>query len=171
MKEKHIILRTPRSATRDMFSGATPAFRESAAAAAGMTLQVDEMDRRDISKLTRDADVVAVAPAMPMKLIEPLNAGANAQPAAGSVEWGIQAVGADTSPFDGDGIVVAVLDTGIDPSHPAFAGVTLVQKNFTAASDDDQNGHGTHCAGTIFGRDTGGTRIGVARGVKMALIG
>ena len=33
------------------------------------------------------------------------------------------------------------------------------------------HGHGTHCAGTIFGRDVDGMRIGVARGVKKALIG
>ena len=64
-----------------------------------------------------------------------------------------------------------MLDTGIDSTHPAFAGVTLVRKNFTAAGDDDQHGHGTHCAGTIFGRNTNGTRIGVAPGVTKALIG
>jgi subtilisin family serine protease len=83
----------------------------------------------------------------------------------------VQAVGADTSPFTGNGIVVAVLDTGIDPNHPAFAGVDLVRKNFTNAGDDDDHGHGTHCAGTIFGRDVNNTRIGIARGVKKAMIG
>jgi subtilisin family serine protease len=170
MKEKHIILRTPRRATRDPFLGPIPSFGV-AEPAAGMTLEIDELERREIPVLTRDQDVVAVAPAMPMKLIEPLDVSADAQPAAGSVEWGIQAVGADTSPFTGDGVVPAVLDTGIDPNHSAFAGVTLVRKNFTSESDNDQHGHGTHCAGTIFGRDTSGTRIGVARGVKKALIG
>ena len=33
------------------------------------------------------------------------------------------------------------------------------------------HGHGTHCAGTIFGKDVSGTRIGVARNIKRALIG
>jgi subtilisin family serine protease len=80
-------------------------------------------------------------------------------------------VGADTSPFSGDGIVVAVLDTGIDASHPAFEGVDIVQKDFTGEGVGDQHGHGTHCAGTIFGRTSEGTRIGVAPGVKKALIG
>jgi subtilisin family serine protease len=68
-------------------------------------------------------------------------------------------------------VVVAVLDSGIDAGHAAFTGVTLVEKNFTDSADGDRNGHGTHCAGTIFGRDVDGNRIGVARGVSRALIG
>jgi subtilisin family serine protease len=171
MKETHIILRIPRVTTRDVFTGGAAAFPGAEAAAYGPSLEVDEIDRRDITALTRDASVVVVAPAMPMKLIEPIAKATDAQPAAGNVEWGIKAVGADTSPFSGNGVVIAVLDTGIDPTHPAFAGVTLVRKNFTAGGDDDEHGHGTHCAGTIFGRNTNGTRIGVAPGVTTALIG
>jgi subtilisin family serine protease len=171
MKEPHIILRIPRATTRDVFVGGAAAFPRVEAAAPEPSVEVDEIDRRDITALTRDPSVVVVAPAMPMKLIEPIARATDAQPAAGNIEWGIKAVGADTSPFSGNGVVVAVLDTGIDPTHPAFAGVNLVRKNFTAAVDDDEHGHGTHCAGTIFGRNTNGTRIGVAPGVTKALIG
>ncbi len=64
-----------------------------------------------------------------------------------------------------------MLDTGIDANHPAFAGVQLVQRNFTEEPPQDLHGHGSHCAGTIFGRDVAGTRIGVARNIKRALIG
>jgi subtilisin family serine protease len=64
-----------------------------------------------------------------------------------------------------------VLDTGIDPQHAAFQGVNLVQKNFTTEVDNDLNGHGTHCAGTIFGQDVDNLRIGVAKNVQRALIG
>jgi subtilisin family serine protease len=49
--------------------------------------------------------------------------------------------------------------------------VQLVTNNFTSEGASDLHGHGTHCAGTILGRDVAGTRIGVARGVKKALIG
>src|SRR5262249_21232714 len=87
--------------------------------------------------------------------------------------WGLRAVKADTSPFSGEGITVAVLDTGIDKAHPAFAGMTerIVEKNFTSSADVDKQGHGTHCAGTIFGGAVDGKRIGIATGVTKALIG
>ncbi len=169
MKERHIVLRavgplSDRSAMAGMLG-------ESAGpgAAAAVAVDIDEIEPEQATALRRKADVLCVAPAMPLKLIDPLPASA---PLAATVDWGITAVGADTSPFTGDGIVVAVLDTGIDPTHVAFNGVTLTQQNFTDDADpNDAHGHGTHCAGTIFGRDVNGTRIGIARGVKKALIG
>jgi subtilisin family serine protease len=136
-----------------------------------MKVEVEELDSRRARQLARRSDVLAVARVVPMKLIKPVALDVAADPAAGGLTWGVQAVGAQTSPFTGDGIVVAVLDTGIDPTHPAFAGVELERRNFTSESDNDQNGHGTHCAGTIFGRAVNGTRIGVATGVKKAMIG
>jgi subtilisin family serine protease len=173
--ERHIILRAVRPSTRDPFLGpfALPA-DVAPVAPPQVKIEVDEIDKRQIPALTRQADVVAIAPAMPMKLVTPSSAGAapaaDAQPAAGPT-WGVTAVGADTSSCDGKGVVVAVLDTGIDKTHPAFTGVTLTEKDFTGAGNGDTHGHGTHCAGTIFGRDVNGTRIGVARGVTSVLIG
>lgn len=173
MRAKHVILRSSRSNTRDPFLGALPLFRADALVdmAPAPQIEVDELEARDVGLVTRDADVVAVAPAMPMTLIEPKEVLANVGPAANGTEWGIKAVKADTSPFTGNGVVVAVLDTGVDPTHPAFAGVNLVQRNFTTDPDEDRHGHGTHCAATIFGRNVQGTRIGVATGVTKALIG
>jgi subtilisin family serine protease len=121
----------------------------------------------DVAETRRDPQVMGVALTMPVRLIEPLAVEA----AASDGTWGIGAVGADRSPFTGDGVTVAVLDTGIDAAHPAFAGVELIARDFSGSGDGDRNGHGTHCAGTIFGRDVEGTRIGVARGVGRALIG
>jgi len=105
---------------------------------------------------------------MPTRLIQPLAAD---DPPSDKGNWGVSAVGADTSKYTGKDTVVAVLDTGIDRSHSAFAGVTLVERDFTGSGDGDHVGHGTHCAGTIFGRDVENTRIGIARGVTSALIG
>jgi subtilisin family serine protease len=170
MKEKLVILRSSGAVTPEVLSDLDAA-ASAAEVAAGLTVAVEELDRRDIPTMTRNTDVLAVAPAIPMQLIAPVKVKGTAKPTAQGSVWGVTAVGADTSPFSGDGIVVAVLDTGIDASHPAFVGVELVQKNFTGEGDGDQHGHGTHCAGTIFGRATDGTRIGVAPGVKKALIG
>jgi subtilisin family serine protease len=47
----------------------------------------------------------------------------------------------------------------------------MEQKDFTGEGDGDKHGHGTHCAGTIFGKPVGGLRIGVAPGIDQALIG
>ena len=49
----------------------------------------------------------------------------------GTPTWAIKAVGADRSPYTGKGCVVALLGTGVEVSHPAFRGVTLIQKDFT----------------------------------------
>lgn len=170
MKETHVILRRPRMDTSDVFLGAE-AESVAAPAASGLTIDVDTIDRTDISALTSQPDVVAIAPSIPMRLIAPFENGVAPLPAEQGVAWGVKVVGADTSPFSGNGIVVAVLDTGIDATHPAFAGIDIVQKDFTGEGDGDQNGHGTHCAGTIFGRTTEGLRIAVAPGVKKVLIG
>ncbi len=135
-------------------------------------VEVHDIGIEQASVLAQDPQVTAVARTMPIALIRPfeIKAAAGAA-AAGADVWGIAAVGADTSPFTGDGVVVAVLDTGIDRSHPAFAGITLVEQDFTGQGNGDKHGHGTHTAATIFGRDVNGTRVGVARGVKKALIG
>lgn len=177
MNRKYTILRSKKSirsagaeAVREYesFTGAPAPFARVAGLDPDETsLATAELSPQDVADLTRDPGVAVVAPMMPTRLIEPIGA----PHAANTTSWGISAVNADKSPFDGKGVVVAVLDTGIDSQHPAFAGVTLVQQDFTRSGDGDKVGHGTHCAGTIFGRDVGGARIGIARGVTKALIG
>src|SRR4029450_6665051 len=100
---------------------------------------------RRVEEVSHHRDIAAVAPGIPMKLIAPGRLPRAANPAATSTAWGSPAVGADTSSLSGDGVRVAVLDTGIDASHPAFDGVELVQRNFTGESDGDLAGHGRHC--------------------------
>ena len=144
-----------------------------------LLVETATLTERQATEEARDPNNTVTA-AMPVELVMPCSdaeAGlaAGGDPIAGAkaahMSWGIGAVGATTSPFTGQGVRVAVLDTGIDPAHPAFAGVTLERKNFTSDGDDDGQGHGTHCAGTIFGRDVDGVRIGVARGLTTAIIG
>lgn len=125
----------------------------------------ESLSERDAQARAHEPAIAAVAPVMPTVLTRP-NPGGTASDA-----WGVSIVGAATSSMSGEGVVVAVLDTGIDAQHPAFAGVTIQHKNFTADADADAVGHGTHCAATIFGRDVAGQRIGIARGVTRALSG
>lgn len=144
---------------------------DSGAAVNELVVERADLLPSETSDLRRDPDVLCAAHPMPLTLIEPLAGDAAAAPAGPSNAWGIEAVGAHLSPWSGQGVKVAVLDTGINPNHVAFQGVKLIRKNFTQGPDDDVNGHGTHCAGTIFGRDVDGVRIGIARGVTEALIG
>ena len=67
-------------------------------------------------------------------------------------QWGLDAIGADAAwaVTRGAGVVVAVVDTGVAPA-PDLAGRLLPGWNVIARSDDatDDNGHGTHVAGTV----------------------
>ncbi|HWA98595.1 MAG TPA: S8 family peptidase [Pirellulales bacterium] len=64
----------------------------------------------------------------------------------------------------GQGIKVAVLDTGIDAEHPDLAAAIDAQQDFTgsALGTADRQGHGTHTAGTIAARRNGRGIVGVA---------
>ena len=84
--------------------------------------------------------------------------------------WGIQAVRADVSARSGQGISVAVLDTGFDAGHPDFGGRSVTMQSFVPnESAQDGHGHGTHCVGTACGpkNPTTGPRYGVAHGADI----
>ncbi|MBI4507877.1 MAG: S8 family serine peptidase [Chloroflexi bacterium] len=77
------------------------------------------------------------------------------------------ATGGSFAPTPGFG--VAVLDTGIDLSHPdlnAKAGKACVAAG-PRGTPQDYNGHGTHVAGTIGARNNGSGVVGVAPGIAV----
>jgi len=84
--------------------------------------------------------------------------------------WGLQATGVSTSRRTGQGIRVAVLDTGMDLAHPDFRGRSIVAQTFSGFPVQDIHGHGTHCVGTACGPQrpaTGVRRYGVASGTQI----
>ena len=66
------------------------------------------------------------------------------------------------SGMTGAGTTVAVVDSGIDLDHPAFAGRIAPGRDFIDGDDrpDDENGHGTHVAGIVGAADAGAANGG-----------
>lgn len=74
---------------------------------------------------------------------------------------------------EGEGVVVAVLDTGADMSHTDLAPNMIGGKNFVAGYPDDDirdfHGHGTHVAGIIAAAKNNQGIIGVAPKAKLLI--
>ncbi|HEX2085448.1 MAG TPA: EAL domain-containing protein, partial [Solirubrobacteraceae bacterium] len=117
-----------------------------------------------LAVLRRDPGVAYVAPDIPVR-----SAGTTPLAAGETVPTGVARIGAA-----GGGLAqgaassaVAVLDTGIDLKSAdldAAAGTNCVS---TTAAPQDDNGHGTHVAGTIAARNIGSGVVGVAPGTRL----
>jgi len=73
----------------------------------------------------------------------------------------------------GEGVVVAVIDTGVQADHPDLKGRIIDGRNFTTDYNgdphqfSDNNGHGTHVAGTIAANNDENGVVGVAPKAKI----
>ncbi|MFF9086856.1 S8 family serine peptidase [Streptomyces sp. NPDC014991] len=90
-----------------------------------------------------------------------------------SLDKSVPQIGAPTAwkaGYTGKGIKVAVLDTGVDATHPDLKNQVIEARNFTAAADaTDHFGHGTHVASIVAGTGakSGGKYKGVAPDAKI----
>jgi len=90
--------------------------------------------------------------------------------------WGIEAIGA-TKVWDeatGTGVVVAVIDTGVDGTHPDLEGQVIAgyrpatDEELPAGTDSSYGGaHGTHVSGTIAAKADGKGIVGIAPNAKI----
>lgn len=102
--------------------------------------------------------------------------GGGSTPPPETVPWGVSAVKADLawSTSRGSGVKVCVVDTGIDQTHPDLVGNIIGGRNYVFSKGvvdsnkwDDDNGHGSHVAGTIAAVDNTIGPIGVAPDTKL----
>jgi bacillopeptidase F len=91
-------------------------------------------------------------------------------------EWNIQKIKADScwsAGYDGSGLIVGNIDTGVDTSHPALQGKFYPGGWYDAINGQpdpyDDQGHGTRMMGIVCGGDGNGPfvdDIGVAPGIQ-----
>jgi len=100
-----------------------------------------------------------------LKTLGDISAGAQADAALSLIRSDVAAA---TYGYTGTGYTVAVIDTGIDYTHPALAGAYVGGWDFVDNDGDprDQNGHGTHVAG-IIASSASSAHPGIAPGVKI----
>merc|ERR1719251_646273 len=93
-----------------------------------------------------------------------------------AVTWGLNRVAADQRAYTGDGSYVFVLDTGVRSTHVEFGGRASssldmseggVECNGDLSCAADNQGHGTHCAGSAAGATFGVAPGAMVRSVKV----
>jgi subtilisin len=122
-----------------------------------------KLDATDLAHIRKDKRVAEVVPdrAVRATALVPMLAGDN-------IPAGVRRVGAavDSTVREASRANVAVIDTGIDLSHPDLNAVA--GKDCTGnGTANDGNGHGTHVAGIIAARNNGSGAVGVAPASKL----
>ena len=88
-------------------------------------------------------------------------------------QWALTTLKSSTAlkQHDATGVMVAVVDSGVQASHPDLAGVVVTGTDFVTPGGDgsaDGNGHGTHVAGIISAVANNGIGVaGLAQGAHI----
>jgi len=118
-----------------------------------------------LAALQKNPSVLAVIPDRPVSAYQHANGKGGGKPGNGGspqvLPAGVARVGSPTSSSNGEGVGVAVVDTGVDLAHPDLAGTDNSFSAFGASCQDD-NSHGTHVAGIVAAQDNDGDVVGVA---------
>jgi subtilisin len=89
---------------------------------------------------------------------------------AQTVPTGISRIEANNSTLTNVDVDVAVIDTGVDTSHPdlnVVGGVRYYLGRLTDSKYNDDNGHGSHVAGTIAAHNNGFGVVGIVPGARI----
>jgi subtilisin family serine protease len=134
------------------------------------------MPDEEAERMRRELPNAVVIRDQPIALIRPQRAATAAKKRLATVDlWHLRTIGLEAArergfTGSGSGITIAVLDTGIDPTHPELedkvAGAYTFDVNAWEARpmvpSQDTDGHGTHVAGLLCG-----TEVGVAPGARV----
>jgi subtilisin len=190
---------TPCMAIVEFDAAVSPAQRANAIRRAGATVRFNYRilnsaavmvpNQRTYRALVAHPDVVRVVPDRPVRAFHHRpghgGGGGGGQPQLQPVQPGVARVVGDPQVWRagprGNGVVVAVLDTGIDAGHPDLEGQVVINDSATCLGDSklaactadgglDDHGHGTHVAGIIAALDNGIDVVGVAPDAKLVSV-
>jgi serine protease AprX len=143
-----------------------------------------EVTRSTLPSLAREPDVLAIMPNQKIRLIDPRRinfAELSKQEYRNGMTWGLQQLDIPRlwERTQGQGVNVAVLDTGVYSEHPAldervkdFVVIDPLGRRISARPAFDGSIHGTHVCGTIAGGQTEeGVAIGIAPRVNLLVAG
>lgn len=179
---RYVILQANEDLDEGFDAARRSAWRDPTRATTELTVQTVDGHETDAGELRADRRNAVVMDAdIVLSLIAPASTAASNEATlalAGMQRMpaGLLAVGAHASKCTGQGVTVAVLDSGCDLGHAAFKGKQIAKRNFVDDANrddvtDEPHGHGTHCAGTVCGSPVGDIRVGVAPGVTRLCIG
>src|SRR6266550_9334797 len=115
---------------------------------AGLALLGHLRNRPDVEFAEFDSPVQAIQTFVPDDIY--YSAPYRSSPHGNIAQWGPQAVSAPAAwgVTQGDpSIVIAIVDTGVDDTHPDLASKIVGEYSYVGRSAKDGFGHGTHCAG------------------------